>query len=67
MERTIQVEGMMCEHCEARVREALEGVRKVESAVPDHTAGTVVLRLSGDVKEEKLKKAVEEAGYKYLG
>ncbi|MBP5272787.1 MAG: HAD-IC family P-type ATPase, partial [Clostridia bacterium] len=67
MEKTIQVEGMMCEHCEARVREALEGVRKVESAVPDHTAGTVVLRLSGDVKEEKLKKAVEEAGYKYLG
>lgn len=67
MERTIKVEGMMCEHCEARVKEALEGVRKVESAVPDHNAGTVVLQLSGDVKDAKLQKAVEEAGYKFLG
>ncbi|MBP5273177.1 MAG: heavy-metal-associated domain-containing protein [Clostridia bacterium] len=67
MEKTIRVEGMMCEHCEARVREALEGVRKVASAAPDHTTDTVVLQLTGEVKEEKLKKAVEEAGYKYLG
>ena len=67
MEKTIQVDGMMCEHCEARVQKALEEIRKVESAKADHEAGTVVLQLSGDVKEAKLKKAVEEAGYTFLG
>lgn len=67
MEKTIKVEGMMCHNCEAHVQKALESIRKVESAVADHEAGTVVLTLSGDVKEEKLKKAVEEAGYTYLG
>ena len=67
MEKTIKVNGMMCEHCEAAVKKALEKVRKVESATADHKAGTVVLQLSGDVKEDKLKKAVEDAGYTYLG
>ncbi len=67
MEKTIKVEGMMCHNCEAHVQKALESIRKVESAVADHEAGTVVLTLSGDVKEDKLKKAVEEAGYTYLG
>lgn len=66
MEKTIKVEGLMCEHCEASVKKALEGVRKVESATADHKTGTVVLQLSGNVKEEKLKKAVEEAGYTYV-
>ncbi|MBO4383093.1 MAG: metal-transporting ATPase, partial [Clostridia bacterium] len=67
MEKTIKVDGMMCRHCEASVKKELEKIRKVESAVADHDAGTVVLTLSGDVKEEKLKKAVEEAGFTYLG
>ncbi|MBR5753162.1 MAG: metal-transporting ATPase, partial [Clostridia bacterium] len=67
MEKTIKVDGMMCQHCEASVKKELEKIRKVESAVADHDAGTVVLTLSGDVKEEKLKKAVEEAGFTYLG
>ena len=67
MEKTIQVKGMMCEHCEASVKKELEKVRKVESATADHKTGTVVLELSGNVKEEKLKKAVEAAGYQYLG
>lgn len=65
MEKTIEVKGMMCEHCEARVQEALEKVRNVEAAKADHKSGTVVLTLSGDVKDEKLKKAVEAAGYTY--
>ncbi|MBQ8062647.1 MAG: cadmium-translocating P-type ATPase [Clostridia bacterium] len=67
MERVIKVEGMMCEHCEASVKKSLESIRKVESATADHKAGTVVLQLSGNVKEEKLKKAVKEAGYTYVG
>jgi len=67
MEKTIKVEGMMCQHCEASVKKELEKIRKVESATADHEAGTVVLQLSGDVKEEKLKKAVEEAGFTYIG
>ena len=67
MEKTIKVEGMMCQHCEASVKKELEKIRKVESATADHEAGTVVLQLSGDVKEEKLKKAVEEAGFTYVG
>ena len=67
MEKTIRVDGMMCEHCEAAVQKSLEKVRKVESAKADHKEGTVVLQMSGDVKEDKLKKAVEEAGYTYLG
>ena len=67
MEKTIKVEGMMCQHCEASVKKELEKIRKVESATADHEAGTVVLQLTGDVKEEKLKKAVEEAGFTYIG
>ncbi len=67
MEKTIKVEGMMCGHCEATVKKELEKIRKVENATADHDAGTVVLTLSGDVKEEKLKKAVEEAGFTYVG
>jgi len=57
----------MCEHCEARVKEALEGVKGVESAAPDHEKNQVVLELSKDVKDSKLEKAVTAAGYKFLG
>ena len=53
-------------HNTAQYKE-LEKIRKVESATADHEAGTVVLQLTGDVKEEKLKKAVEEAGFTYIG
>ncbi len=67
MEKTIKVEGMMCQHCEASVKKELEKIRKVANATADHEAGTVVLELTGDVKEEKLKKAVEEAGFTYIG
>lgn len=67
MEKVITVEGMMCAHCEARVKEALEAVKNVTSAVPDHEANTVTLTLSGDVKEKALKKAVEGAGYTFVG
>ena len=67
MTKTLKVEGMMCGHCEARVRKALEAVPGVESAVADHTAGTAVVTLSTPVADETLKAAVEAQDYKVLG
>ena len=64
MEKTLKVEGMMCEHCEARVKKALEAVPGVESAVASHKDGTAVVTLSQDVSYETLKKAVEDQDYK---
>ena len=65
-EMKITVNGMMCGHCEARVKKALEAVPDVESAVCDHTAGTAVVTLSGDVSDEALTAAVEAQDYKVL-
>ena len=67
MEKTIKIEGMMCEHCEAHVKKALEALAGVETAVPSHEKGTAVVSLKSDVSAEQLTKAVEEAGYKVLG
>ena len=67
MTKTLKVEGMMCAHCEARVKKALEAVPGVESAVADHTAGTAVVTLNAPVADEALKAAVEAQDYKVLG
>ncbi len=67
MTRTIGVKGMMCAHCEAHVRKALEEIEGVISAAPSHEQGNAVIELDRDVPEEALKKAVEKAGYEYLG
>ena len=67
MEKTLQVEGMMCAHCEARVKKALEAIEGVESAVASHEAGTAVVTLSKDVADDVLKKAVEDQDYKVTG
>ena len=67
MKKEIKIEGMMCEHCEAHVKKGLEALPEVEKAVADHTKGTAVVTLKTAVSDEKLKKAVEDAGYKYLG
>ncbi len=67
MKKTLKVEGMMCMHCEARVKKALEAVPGVESAVADHTAGTAVVTLSAPVADEALRAAVEAQDYKVLG
>ena len=67
MKKTLKVEGMMCGHCEARVKKALEAVAGVESAVADHTAGTAVVTLASPVADEVLKAAVEAQDYKVLG
>ena len=66
MEITMKVEGMMCSHCEAAVKKALESIGGVTEATPDHTKGTVIVKLSEEVDFEVLKKAVEDKDYKVL-
>ncbi len=63
MEKTLHVEGMMCAHCVAHVKKALEGVEGVEETVVDLDAGTACAKLSHDVADEALAAAVEDAGY----
>lgn len=63
MEKTMKIEGMMCGHCEARVKKTLEAIEGVAEAIVSHEAGTAVVKLDGDVTDETLKKAVEEQDY----
>ena len=67
MTKTLKVEGMMCPHCEARVKKALEAIDGVDNAVADHTKGTAVVTLTADVANEVLSKAVEAQDYTVLG
>ncbi len=67
MTKTLKVEGMMCPHCEARVKKALEAVPGVESAVADHNQGTAVVTLSAPVADDVLRDAVEAQDYRVLG
>ena len=60
---TLTVQGMMCHHCEAHVKTALEAVPGVASAAPNHTTGLVEITLSAPVEEATLRQAVEKAGY----
>lgn len=64
MTKTISIEGMMCGHCEATVKKALEALKGVENAEVSHTAGTAVVTLDADVSDDALKKAVEDQDYK---
>ncbi len=66
MEKTIKIEGMMCGHCEARVKKVLEAFEQVDEAVVSHEAGTAVLKLNAEVDDAALKKAVEDQDYKVL-
>ena len=63
---TMRIEGMMCGHCEAMVKRALEAIDGVESAVPSHTAGTAIVTLSAPVEADVLRKAVEDEDYTVL-
>ena len=63
MEKTMKIEGMMCTHCEARVKKALEALDHVENAQVSHEAGTAVVTLSADVANDVLKNAVEAQDY----
>ncbi len=67
MKKVMKIEGMMCPHCEARVKKALEAVDGVISAEPSHEKGEAVLSLSKDVAAEALTKAVADAGYEVKG
>ena len=67
MEVTMKIEGMMCGHCEAAVKKALEAVPTVESAEVSHEKGTAVVRLTADTPFDVLKKAVEDKDYKVVG
>jgi len=64
MTKTLDVEGMMCMHCEARVKKALEALEGVQEAVVSHEAGTAVVKLTADVADDTLKQAVEAQDYK---
>lgn len=66
MKKTLKIEGMMCGHCEATVKKALEAVKGVETAEVSHTAGTAVVSLVENVSDEALKAAVEAKDYKVL-
>ena len=67
MKKTLNVEGMMCGHCEARVKKALEALPGVTEAAVSHEAGTAVVTLSEDVADDVLKQAVEAQDYKVTG
>ena len=64
MTKTIKIEGMMCGHCEATVKKALEALSQVDSAEVSHEAGTAVVTLNSDVSDDVLKKTVEDKDYK---
>ena len=67
MEKTMKIEGMMCVHCEARVKKSLEALDGVSEAAVSHESGTAVVKLSGEVSDAALTKAVEDQDYKVLG
>ncbi len=67
MEKTLKIDGMMCGHCEARVKKCLEELPQVSEAVVSHESGTALLKLNGDISDEVLKKTVEDQGYTFAG
>jgi Cu2+-exporting ATPase len=66
MEKTMKIEGMMCGHCEASVKKALEALAQVDAAEVSHEKGTAVVTLNAEIDNEVLKKAVEEKDYKVV-
>ena len=67
MEKTMKIEGMMCGHCEARVKKCLEALPEVAEAAVSHEAGTAVVTLNAELADDVLKKTVEDQDYKVLG
>lgn len=67
MEKTLKVKGMMCPHCEARVKKVVEKIPGVESAVASHTEGTVVITMTEEVDLAVIKEAIEDQDYKVIG
>ena len=67
MEKTVKIEGMMCPHCEARVKTILEELAEVDSAIVSHENGTAILTLNSELPDEKIKSVIEAQGYKVVG
>ena len=67
MTKTMHIEGMMCCHCEARVKKTLEAIAGVKSATVSHENGTAIVEMDNDIPSETLKKAVEDQDYKVTG
>ena len=67
MQKPMQIEGMMCGHCEARVKKVLEALPQVDEAEVSHTAGTAVVTLNAEIDNDTLKKTVEDQDYKVVG
>jgi Cu2+-exporting ATPase len=67
MTKTIKIEGMMCPHCEAHVKKALEAIEGVENVVPSHVEKKATVTLTAPVDDATLKATVEAQGYKVLG
>lgn len=66
MEKTMVIEGMMCGHCEARVKKCLEALEEVSEAVVSHENGTAIVKLTGEISDDMLKKTVEDQDYKVV-
>lgn len=66
MTKTMKIDGMMCSHCESRVKQCLEGLSQVSAADVSHEKGTAVVTLSADVSNDVLTKTVEDQGYKVI-
>lgn len=66
MQKTMKIEGMMCGHCEARVKKSLEALEQVDEAVVSHEEGTAVVTLNAEISDDELKKTVEDQDYKVL-
>lgn len=66
MEKTVRIEGMMCPHCEARVKSCFEAMEEVDAAVVSHVSGTAVLTLNAELPDEKIISVIEAQGYKVI-
>ena len=66
MEKTMKIEGMMCGHCEARVKKCLEKLPEVDVAEVSHEAGTVVVKLNAEISDDVLRKTVEDQDYQVI-
>ena len=67
MTKTVKIEGMMCAHCEARVKKALEALDGVISVTASHAANNAVIESSKEIADDEIKAAVEAEGYTYIG
>ena len=66
MEKTMKIKGMMCGHCEARVKKCLEALPEVSEAIVSHKKNSAVVKLSAELTDDVLKKTVEDQGYEVI-